>query len=555
MKTILPKRRVHKTPRILVADAYTIGSDKFQSEDAKAFSTYYITARKFLSTVNPSLYNEGDDRMLFFGLQRILDRLFYEPVTMEEIYEADRFLETAKVTSRGITKFWYPRELWVRIVEEFGGRPPIQIMALPEGSVFYPHEPIVQVKNRVKGFGELSAWFESKILQVWAHSERGTQNMHWLQYCYDMVTSLEPDLSEDERWFKASLMLHDFGDRSGMNEMESEDLGMVHCYAFMGTDTFCGAYQAWKNNDEIGPVGVSVNALAHRNVQAFLMEKDCYWNLYNVSDDGEINSMVADCYDFKRAVKDYLLPIAQDASVKQNGKIVVGRPDSGNAKDQVLYICRLALNNGLFTSRVVEYPDGSSRTLYFGTTLKFIEGDGMKFHQMKEINDALIEEGFVPYAWGLYGVGGGLRNELKRDNTGAKYALNNVNGRSVVKFSEVRGKSTLPGPLKVLRSQEAFNEQITIVFEDEPGENAMVEYFDGSRVEKPFGEGQDDDFTSIKQRMMSQWKTYPKTLKNSHNEGYPISQKVLEKREEILKFYSPHGEENQTIKTEEYAVL
>jgi hypothetical protein len=32
-------------------------------------------------------------------------------------------------------------------------------------------------------------------------------------------------------------------------------------------------------------------------------------------------------------------------------------------------------------------------------------------------------EGFAPHGWGLFGVGGGLRNGLKRDNISAKYAL------------------------------------------------------------------------------------------------------------------------------------
>ena len=107
-RTILPKKKIHKTPRLVVADAYTIGSNKFESEKAKEKSVYYITYRKKLSTVNPDLYDKGDDRITFAGLQRILEKLFYEPVTHEEIDETKRFLQFAKVTNNGFKDYEFP---------------------------------------------------------------------------------------------------------------------------------------------------------------------------------------------------------------------------------------------------------------------------------------------------------------------------------------------------------------------------------------------------------------------------------------------------------------
>ena len=34
-KVVLPGRKIHKTPRLLLGDAYTIGSNKFESPEAK----------------------------------------------------------------------------------------------------------------------------------------------------------------------------------------------------------------------------------------------------------------------------------------------------------------------------------------------------------------------------------------------------------------------------------------------------------------------------------------------------------------------------------------
>ena len=62
---------------------------------------------------------------------------------------------------------------------------------------------------------------------------------------------------------------------------------------------------------EIEGIFSSVNALAHRNVQSFEKEFDCYKAIYDSCGDGEIISMVDDCYDAKFAVRNYLLPLLE----------------------------------------------------------------------------------------------------------------------------------------------------------------------------------------------------------------------------------------------------
>jgi nicotinamide phosphoribosyltransferase len=537
----LPKRRIYKTPRLLLADAYTIGADKFQSVKAKEKSTYYIVFRRNLVDINPELYVEGDNRIVFMGLSRILEKLFYEPITHSEIDESLRFLKNFKVTTKGLSEYQMPENIWRKVVDEFNGRPPINIKALPEGSVVYPNEPCVQISAgggelSDEEFGELAAWFESKLLQVWAASERVTQDRHWFKLMVDMVKTVNSNLSKEETYFLASLMLTDFGDRAGMTAEESEELGMYHLYTWGGTDTVCGAYQAWKNSGETPGIATSVNALAHRNVQAYDFEGDVYNAIYDAAEDGEILSMVADCYDFFYATENHLLPLAKRSVKENNGKVVVARPDSGDPLAQVLWVCNLAVKHGLYTEQVI-----NGKTWKFATTLRFIEGDGMDFKTMKSIINALLEEGFAPFGWGLFGVGGGLRNNLKRDNLSAKYALCAMgdDNQSVVKFSETLGKTTLPGPFKILRSEDALKNKKTIVFENEEGEDAMVEYFNGSRIEKPFGEGMDDYFNEIKDRINAQFDTMPLTLQTEENHNYPASDEILNKRLELLEKYAP----------------
>lgn len=537
----LPTRKIFKTPRLLLGDAYTIGSNKFESPEAKEQSTYYITFRKRLNDINPTIYNKNDNRIVFVGLQRILEKLFYDPITHEEIDETKRFLAYAKVTMEGFKEYEFPEEIWRDVVNNFNGRPPISIRAFKEGSIVYPNEPVIEIRSLVPGMGVLAAWFESKLLQVWAATERVTQNEHVFNKLKEKIKLVDPDMTEDMLNFYASIMLTDFGDRAGITSEESEELGMVHLYTFGGTDTFSGAYQAWKNANESTGIFSSVNALAHRNVQSYENENDCYTAIYDSCKNNEIVSMVDDCYDAKNAVKNYLLPLAIKSLKEGNGKVVVARPDSSkegySMLDQVLEVCDLSVENGLFSTLTTKTGDWKCGTLFH-----FLDGDGETFDGMFKIIDVLIEKRYAFYTWGLFGMGGTLRNNIKRDNLSAKYALSSVgrNERPVVKFSENIGKGTLPGPFKVLRSTEALNNQKTIVFDREAGEDSLINYFNGLITNKPFGIGQDDNFLIIKSRIKEQMNSMPLTLETGLNHNYPASDLVIQTKQELLTKYAPN---------------
>ena len=535
-KVKLPKRKIHKTPRLLMADAYTLGSNEFESDAAKQKSIYYITFRKFLQSIDPILYSGQDTRLLFYGLSRILDYLFYEPVTHQEIDETKEFVQNLEVSSDGLHEYSFPEQIWRDVVNNYNGRPPIKVRALREGSVFYPNEPTIVIESMVESMGVLAAWFESKLLMVWSSTEMLTQLEHWLMYCKSMVTKvLGPDTDEDTIDFTARLMLHNFGDRAGICPQESEWLAETALLTFPGTDTLSGAYQAWMNSDKTPGTVVTVKALAHRNIQSYELEEDCFRALYDKTRPNGISSYVADCYSFYDAVEQKLLPLALESKSTGSGKVVVARPDSGIAVEQVTWLCRLAQKHDLFEEREI-----NGKKWKFGTYLKFIEGDGMTWGEMKYINDALMLQGFAPFAWGLYGVGGGLRH-IARDNTSTKYALCavGVDENPVVKFSETLGKTTLPGPFKIRRDEKSINECKTIAFLSEEGEDSLITYFDGSNIWEPFGPGYNDDFNTTKKVIKDQLKTMPLTLATDENHGYPASDLIRNTRKQLLRKYAP----------------
>ena len=531
---ILPPRRVHKTPRLLMSDAYTIGSNEFESEEAKEESIYYVLGRRELFKINPTLYKKGDNRMIFAGLQPIADELLYEPVTHEEIDAAKEYLEHFMITTNGLAPYTFPEEIWRSIVDDYEGRIPIEIMAMPEGSVIYPGEPAIQVRSQVKGWGILAAWFEEAILHTWGPTERVTQSEHWLAHLMEKVRLIDPTLNDHEVYMAASSLLTDFGARAAICERETELLGMYGLISFAGTDSCSAGFQAWMNSDKTPGLSISVKALAHRNIQAYEKEEDCYLALFKAAKRGDIISNVADCYNYYKAVESYLLPLALRSRDEGLNIVVTARPDSGDALQQVLWTIELAIKNGLYYEKEI-----NGKKWKCGTWLRFIEGDGMSFEVMDEIIDALIERGYIPWEWGLFGQGGGQRNNLKRDNTGWKFALCSVGAkrRGVVKLSETLGKTTNPGPFKVLRSPEALAAKKTVVHISEPGENAMVIFYTGIRREKPFDIGQEENFITIKNRVRENFHKMPLNLDTPH--GAPISDLISEMRKDLIRKYDP----------------
>lgn len=521
-----PAARYHQTPRPLWSDAYTINGFKFESKAATEKSVYYATFRKPPTRHEP-IYEVGDNRILFGGLQALCDLLFYEPITHEEIDESVAFLKGRKATANGFEDFEFPEEMWRRVVNENEGYLPITIRAMPEGSVIYPNEPFLEV-TAPPGFGPLVPWFESTLLQVWATSERLTAARHMLKWGYNLIRKYErPEVSDEQCMTWARLMIHDFGDRAAACPQESELVAKMHNLVFFGTDTFRGAYQNWKNGAPAA-YGSSVKALAHRIVQGYENEFDCYQAMYDTASNGEFLSMVGDCYDYWNALENKLIPLALQSKADGSGKIVVARPDSGNSVDMVLDTLHKAKEAGL-----METVRSTQGDMFASTTLRFIVGNGEDFASVKRITETCLREGFLPWRCGVFGVGGHLRNNINRDHMSTKFALCAVGedntAREVIKLSEEIEKTTLPN-VRTIRGEEALKTGVTIIADNEPGPaSVFVDYYRGVSDDL-FGAGFTDDFLTIENRVIKEFDTMPKT-------GGLISKRVLETKERLIKKY------------------
>ncbi len=478
-------------PRLLMTDRYNMTSSELVSDEAKDYSCYNVTFRRRPSWMNDLGVSKNDTRFIFYGLNTILSDLFDKPITKEEVDAADAFAKEAAENGQPIA---WDRAVWDRVVDENNGVLPLHIEALPEGSTFFPGEPMMQVTAE-DGYGELAGWFETKLLQVWSTTEEATLSRHWLEYNEKMVTRYgDKSLTPDQIHNLALKMTADFSDRASTLQQDSTELSQAWLTSHGISSTASAVY---KTKEEGGRAWVSMSSLAHRMVQGHAEEKDAFRQLYDaISAKGGLGSYVADTYNYQRAVKEHLIPLAHEletlnTQTGQNGVICV-RPDSGDKYQQIRFALDEAVKEGLFTT--IETRDG--KQLKAMTTLRVVQADGLSFKEIQELNERLVEDGYSPPMCVYYGVGGGTRNVLARDNMSVAMKLAEVGKehRPVMKFApdsvvkDASGKTTnagkrsVPGRIKLVR--ESGMPSVRDMNED--GQNELITWYDGREV----GDGQ-----------------------------------------------------------------
>lgn len=440
-----------RTPFPLIADAYTISSNEFAGAAAKERSVYNMINRigpADCASADVRLIAQ-DNRMVLYGLSDFIRNHLLEPITHVDVDEAKAFMATAHAFGGGLP---FPEELWQRVVNEYGGYLPIKILALPEGSTFLPGEPPIQVVSE-EGFGELAAHIEAVMVgMVSCASARATVCRHWLNYIREHLA-----LSKHNNYFDrleqtekdiltaiAQFTIHDFGMRASSCSKESELLGRAHLLVFNGTDTFNAAYQAIKMGAK-RPTGTSILALAHRIVQGHITEDEAFTSLLVAAATNHgIASYVADCFNFKNALVK-LVKLAQTT-----GSTIVVRPDSGDYIQNVLDIIKAACDAGLSSQSVTGE--------HSATTLRFINGDSMTPTKIDTIYGAIQSQrtDYNWMEWGIFGVGGFLRNISNRDIFSSAYKLA-AKGNSfepVCKLSETKAKRSVPGLVALSRQYD-----------------------------------------------------------------------------------------------------
>lgn len=335
------------------------------------------------------------DRTLFFGLQIFLLEWLSRPITMRDIDYAEH-----RVKTHGLP---FNREGWEWIVTEHGGKIPVVINAVREGSVVETGNVLLTIENTDRKLPWLTQFVETALLRaVWYPTTVATLSWHAKKIIYDALVK-----SSDDPKGQLPFKLHDFGGR-GVSSAESAAIGgAAHLVNFMGTDTM-EALELVKNAYHEEMAGFSIPAAEHSTITTWGRdgEYDAFRNMLTTfARPGKIVAVVSDSYDLRAALNKWGEPELRQ-QVVDSGALVVIRPDSGDPITTPLdALYRLAHAYGTTTN---------SKGYSVVNNVRVIQGDGMNLDTLKQLVDKAVDLG-----WSIdnlaFGMGGGLLQQVNRD--------------------------------------------------------------------------------------------------------------------------------------------
>lgn len=422
------------------------------------------------------------DETVFFGLQYYLKEYLSHRVTVEEVEKAK-----ALFAVHG-EPFNY--DGWMYIAKELGGKLPVRIRAVPEGTVVPTHNILVSIESTDPKVFWIVSWIETMLLRVWYPITVATRSRHIRGIILDALRASSED-PEGEISFK----LHDFGSR-GVSSQESAMIGGAsHLVNFMGSDTVAGVLMA--NEYYNTPMaGFSIPAAEHSSITSWGKENEveAYRNmLKQFAKPGALVACVSDSYDLWNACT-HLWGEQLKKEVIDSGAVVIIRPDSGHPPSVVLKAAKLLEEK-------------------FGTTInkkgykvlknvRIIQGDGINEHSIKQILDTLLDNGFSATNI-AFGMGGALLQQLNRDTE--KFAMKCshvfIGDKSVDVFKDPvtdKGKASKAGRLDLILGKANTLETVGLAHDEIARKDSVMQtvYENGELLV-------DDNFETIRSRARS----------------------------------------------------
>ncbi len=373
------------TNPLLATDSYKQSHFKQYPPEARIISAY--------AEARP---NSFSDDVLFFGLQAYLKKTLLSPITAAHIDQAEKIC-----VAHGVP---FNREGWQQILKDYGGLLPLEIKALPEGTLVPSGVPLVQVENTDERMPWLTTWVETGLLRaLWYPTTVATMSFKCKQAIYQglLATSDDPDA-------QIPFKLHDFGAR-GVSSAESAALGgMAHLVNFAGTDTM-EALEAATAFYGADMAGFSIPAAEHSTMTSWGRdrEQEAFANMLDqFAGPGKLVAVVSDSYDLDNAVENLWCGRLKE-KVLESGATLVIRPDSGDPVETPLKVLETLWRHYGGT------VNGKGAKV-LNPAIRVIQGDGMTLATISQLVDKLVARG-----WSIdniaFGMGGGLLQHVNRD--------------------------------------------------------------------------------------------------------------------------------------------
>lgn len=359
------------------------------------------------NTTHISSYIEsrgGEPESVFFGLQAFIKEYMMTPITMTDVDRAEKI-----VTAHGLP---FNREGWEIIVREYNGMLPLEIQAVPEGTVMPTRNVQVQVVNTDPRLFWLTSYVETAMLRgIWYPSTVATKSRKMKKILAKALHQTSDIPVNEQLMFK----LHDFGAR-GASSTETAVLGgMAHLVNFMGTDTFeaIPAVMELYNTDEV--VGFSIPASEHSTITSWGRENEvkAFENMIDkFAGPGKLYACVSDSFNIYEAASDLWGTQLKDKVIASGGTLVV-RPDSGNPVFVPIEVIEILMKK-------FGYTVNNKGFKVLPPYIRVIQGDGINEESLPQIVNNMMTNGLSLDNL-AFGMGGGLLQAWNRDTL--KYAM------------------------------------------------------------------------------------------------------------------------------------
>ena len=397
----------------------------------------------------------------FFGLQYFLKEYLVGPVvTAEKIDRAERLF------NRHFGGKVFNRPGWEYILNVHGGRLPVEIKAVPEGTVVGESNVLMTVENTDNEVPWLTNYLETLLVQTWYPSTVATQSRAMKQVILKYLAKTGDTSLVD---FK----LHDFGFRGVTCPEQAAIGGASHLLNFKGTDTAPGLVllDEFYGQFDKECAGFSIPAAEHSTITSWGREHevDACRNMLVQYPDGLV-ATVSDSYDIFNCCANIWGGVLKEEVLARDGVLVV-RPDSGDPPTVVVKVLDILGEKFGHTVNSKGY-----KVLH--PKVRVIQGDGIDFKMLELILSAMEKAG-----WSAdniaFGSGGGLLQKLNRDTQRFAFKCS-----SAVVYDEVRdvykqpatdgGKRSKAGRLKSVWSEPGSHGKVLqTVPESDPREDQM----------------------------------------------------------------------------------
>ena len=336
---------------------------------------------------------------IFFGEQyyrlTYLDGAVIRP---EDVDEAEGFW-----TAHFGRDDYFPADQWRRLIARHGGRLPLRIKAVKEGTLVPTGNILLSVESTDPDFPWVVTFFETLLLKVWYPTTIATQSFFIRQRIREHLARSSDDLSG------LDFMCHDFGYRGCSSEETAQIGAAAHLLSFQGTDTIAGIRMLQRcYGAEMA--AFSIPATEHSVISAFGPggELAAFAHYVKTFPTGAI-ACVSDTYDIFHAVEHLWGETLREEVASRDGRLVV-RPDSGDYLEIVPWTLDTLGERFGFTTNAKGYKvlDGHVRV---------IQGDAMEYETIRALYARVVERGWSAENL-VVGSGGGLLQKVNRDTLG-----------------------------------------------------------------------------------------------------------------------------------------